>query len=216
MVKSLTPLPGQSILEGFAAMAENSRTPDGDRQGDGWGVAWLDGQENWRFFGSTRPIWDDLGLLDIIPASRMFLMHARSASFPGHKDAPDYSQPFIKGSYGFVFNGLLQGVSLPFPVPGRIGSQKIWALLLRQLKESDPVSSLCRVEELLENNSRRIQALNIGLCDKTHLHACCRYDGGGDYYQLYFHSSPALNMISSEPLDGHVFSPVPLGRPLTL
>lgn len=216
MVKSSTPLPAQGILEKFAFMAENSRTPDGDRQGDGWGAAWLDGRKNWRVCKSARSIWEDLGLVDIIPASPIFLVHARSASFPHHKDAPDFSQPFIRGSYGFVFNGLLQGVSVPFPVPGRIGSQKIWALLSRQLKEHDPVTSLTLVEELLKKNSRRIQALNIGLCDRTHIHASCRYDGGGAYYQLYFHESAALKMISSEPLEGFDFSPVPLGRPFTL
>lgn len=212
MMKSAVRVETGRFLESFAAVTEKSRTPDGDRQKDGWGAAWLDGQKTWRAHRSALPMWEDRDSWARIPRSAFLLIHARSASFPGHKDSLDYVQPFIKGAYGFVFNGLLQGVSFPTPVPGRIGSQKIWTLILKQLQRHDPGSSLSSVDGLLSRYSRRIQALNIGLCDQANLYAYNRTDEGGDYYQLRYHSSPFLKLICSEPVDGFDFRALPPGR----
>jgi len=209
MVKSPSPIPVGPILERFAGMAERSRAPDGDRQADGWGAGWLDQRGNWRIRKSIRPVWEDSGAFRGIPESRVFLIHARSASFPRHKEVIAYNQPFVDDAFAFVFNGFLRGVSFPFPVKGDIGAQKIWTLLSSLMATAGPETCLARLMELLDRNTRLIQALNIGICDKNHLFASCRYIGDEPYYQLHYHKAPALSMICSEPLAGFRFSPMP-------
>lgn len=44
--------------------------------------------------------------------------HVTSVSFPSQKGVEDYNQPFVENNTIFVFNGLLQGVSFPTPIPG--------------------------------------------------------------------------------------------------
>lgn len=216
MIKSQQPLRAGEILVKFAEMAERSRAPDGDWQGDGWGVGWLDQGGNWRVRKSLRPVWKEKDALRHFPASSFFLGHARSASFSHQKDVLEYNQPYIKDSYGFVFNGLLEGVAFPLPVAGRIGSQKIWSLLWAGLGWSNPEESLMELAGNLVRYSRRVQALNIGLGGQGRLYAYCRYEGDGVYYQLQFHDSPDLQMVCSEALAGFDFQPIPRDRILRL
>lgn len=212
MAKSPEPFPPGELLEKFADMAERSRAPDGDRQGDGWGAGWLDAQERWQTLKSSRPVWTDGSIFNLIPKSRIFLFHARSSSFLGHKNVLAYNQPFVRDSFTFVFNGLLQGVNLPVPVAGDIGSQKIWALLSDLLWAHEPGPSLERLAGLLDKNSRRIQALNIGLCDQKNLYAFCRYENQAGYYHLQFYESSGLKMVCSAALSGYDFRPLPLNE----
>lgn len=216
MIKSRRPFQAADILQKFAVMAEQSRAPNGDWQGDGWGAGWLDQGGNWRVQKSLRPVWQEAEALAEFPASRLFLAHARSASFPHQRNVLEYNQPYIKESYGFVFNGWLEGVAFPFPVDGRIGSQKIWSLLSAGLSRSSPEESLMELAGDLGRHSRRVQALNLGLGGQGRLYAYCRYEGDGDYYHLQFHDSPDFQMVCSEALAGFDFQPVPRDRILRL
>lgn len=216
MARSSTPFQPAELLSTFAGMAEASRAPDGDRQKDGWGIGWLDPGGRWQVHKSVRPVWEDGEAFPRIPPSRTFLVHVRSASFLGQQDNLAYNQPFVAGAYGFVFNGLLQGVSLPVPVPGEIGSQKIWTLLTQKLLSLPPVPSLEETVRFLVQNSRRVQALNIGLCDQNSFYVFCRYDDPIDYYRLWSCTAPSLKLVCSEPLAGFDFIPLPTGRSLVL
>jgi predicted glutamine amidotransferase len=208
MIKSERPIPAASLLERFAQMAEKSRAPDGDRQGDGWGISWVDEKSVWQTKKSIKPIWTEASVFSQIPDSHLFLVHARSSSFPQHKNVIDFNQPFIEDPYGFVFNGLVRGISLPVLPGGGIGSQKIWYLLKGLLRHSEPKKSLVTLKDILARNSRVIQAFNIGLSDKKHIFAYCWYSENPDYYNLQFHDSPSIKILSSERLEGYDFSPV--------
>ena len=216
LVKAPHPIPGEEIFKQFSAMARQSRAPDGDWQGDGWGAAWLNPDRNWKVLKSLRPIWEDADGLARIPESALFLVHARSASFFNHKGVLDYNQPYVDESFGFVFNGLIQGVSFPFAVAGEIGAQKVWSLLTDFMGRFNPEESLISLSRTLEKCSRRIHALNIGLCDKKNIFASCRYVEDAGYYHLQYFDSPSLKMICSEPLPGFAFRPIPLGRVFVL
>ena len=209
MIQSRRPFQAADILRKFAAMAEESRAPDGDRQADGWGIGWLNQGGQWQARKSLKPVWQETEALAQFPASRLFLVHARSASFPHQKDVLEYNQPYIEESYGFVFNGLLEGVTLPFPVHGRIGAQKIWGLLSAGLRWSGPEESLLELAGRLGRSSRRVQALNIGLAGQGRLYAYCRYEGDDGYYQLQYFDSLDLQIVCSEALAGFDFQPVP-------
>src|SRR3989338_7229032 len=162
LAKSKKPIKPYEILKSFSKMAQKSKAFDGDWQGDGWGISWLVRNE-WKLYKSLSPIWREEGKFADFPESNLFAIHARSASFPQHKNNLEFNQPFITDSIVFVFNGLLKGVKLPFSVPGKIGAEKIWHLVQYQLKENAPKIALNNVKELLITYTREIQALNIGL-----------------------------------------------------
>jgi len=212
MVKSAYPFRPEELLRAFASMAESSWAPDGDRQQDGWGIAWADERGSWDVRTSLRPVWLDGHLFSGVPASRFFLVHARSASFAGHKDNLAYNQPFTDGVHGFVFNGLLQGVAFPAPVPGEIGARKIWSLLKDELQERPPAESMEAVGHLLTRHARRVQALNIGLCDRSHLYVLQQGEDESEYYRLWVNESADLKLVCSEPLVGFDFAPLAAER----
>jgi hypothetical protein len=153
MMSSKAPLRPTGLLEKFADMASRSRSPDGDRQADGWGVAWLDEQRGWSVRKSPNPSWTETQDFSNIPPCQILAAHVRSASFPEHKGVVEFNQPFLAGRQAFVFNGLLQGVSFPFPVEGRIGSQKIWSLLQRSINGGGPAAGIAALVTELETRA---------------------------------------------------------------
>lgn len=201
------------LLEKFAKMSEASKAYDGDWQGDGCGVSWLD-NEKWQTTTSIKPIWESAEIFSDIPETQQLVIHARSASFPKHKGVLEYNQPYVYKNYAFVFNGLLKGVALPYPLEGTIGAQKIWSLLQRLLADNSPEDSLGKAVELLNNHSREIQALNIGLSDGNHIYTYSQYNSHADYYNLQVHESTDLNVLCSESLEGMVFRPIKTNKVL--
>ena len=197
------------LIERFVSMCRNSRAPDGDLQEDGWGIAWLDGSGKWLSRKSIRPILDDIPQPACnLPAAHILLIHARSASFSHHKHDIIFNQPFISDQFGFVFNGLIRGVRFPRPLPGKIGAQKIWNLLLELLKMYPPEEALGRLASYMDSCSREIAALNLGLCSRGKFYIFNQYTGNREYYTLHMSRTSNLSMICSEPLDGYAFAPV--------
>lgn len=199
LVKSKIPIKPSALLTQFAKMAKTSKAPDGDWQGDGWGISWVDSNNKWQLKKSLLPIWEDTQYFSKFPKTTIFVVHARSASFPAHKGVIEFNQPYISDSYAFVFNGLLKGVSLP-GVPGEIGAEKIWYLLERELRKSNEREALKKIKALLLNNSKEIIALNIGLVSIKKIYTLNYFIKYQNYYNLYHHQKNGLEIICSEPL----------------
>ena len=200
-LKSANKIEPQSLILKFAEGAKNSRSPDGDWQGDGWGICWLDDSGNWSIYKSLLPLWEDCAAFESIPATRYLLLHARSASFPKDKNNIHYNQPYSNEQYAFVFNGLVKGVKLPFSLEGHIGAQKIWSLLKKYLKHDTPHNALIKLKDTLNEYSTDIYALNIGLCDKSDIFSINIYKEHPEYYQLHYHTAPGgAQVLTSLPL----------------
>lgn len=220
LLKSKKPVNPQSFLNEFAIMAEKSKATDGDWQGDGWGFSWLDKNNKWQLYKSLKPIWKDIQSFNL-PAGRhgrfsmtkMFAIHARSATFPQHKNNIDFNQPYLNGKYAFVFNGYLKGVTLS--IPGKIGAEKIWCLLQKTLKEKKPVEALEKVKNILKKNTKSIQALNIGFSDGKKIYALSYYSNHPEYYRLRYLKTRELSLISSEPIGEYNFSKTTSGSILS-
>lgn len=191
------------ILELFSHMAKNSTSYDGDVQGDGWGFSWLE-DNHWERYVSTKPIWNDKNMFLTFPTSRIFSIHARSASFIKHKNNIAYNQPYIHDLYSYVFNGLLKGVTLS--IPGEIGAQKIWNLLNNHLQNTPLTQSVYKTIEKLKNNAQNIQALNIGLAGEKTISAYCYYTKYPSYYSLHYSDTIENKIITSEVIDGFNFN----------
>lgn len=206
--------PGELVAR-FTEMAEASRSPDGDRQGDGWGLAWLDDEDRWQRIRSLAPIWEDDAPLAAPRATRGIAVHARSASFPGDRGDLEHNQPFLIGGSAFVFNGLLSGVSLPGRRGGEIGAQRIAALLGAFLRRQAAPAAVGRLLELLERRSRRIAALDLAVADRDEIVGLCRFESHAQYYRLHQIERDGVRMVCSEPLDGR-WTPLATGKPVTL
>lgn len=191
--------PGEFLQE-FSLMAKKSQAYDGDWQGDGWGVSWVDENNRWQIKKSFLPIWEEGDTFDRFSPTSILAVHARSASFPDQKGVIDYNQPFINEPYVFVFNGLLRKVSLT-GVPGKIGAQKIWFLLSKLLERLPPEKALQKIKDILLKNTDNLQALNIGLCNKDNFYGLNYFSQHPDYYQMYYLDSPSQKIICSEKLN---------------
>lgn len=202
LVKSKKTINPKALLIKFAEMAKKSRAYDGDRQDDGWGIAWVDSQKQWQLKKSSSPIWEEVNSSDQFPSTEIFVVHARSSSFPKDKGILAYNQPYIDGEYSFVFNGLLKGVSLP-KIPGDIGAEKIWYLLKKELKKSNVHNALEKTKKLLLENSKEIIAFNIGLAtsEKGKIYSLCYFTKFPKYYQLHTFKNQSLEIICSEVLN---------------
>lgn len=201
LVKSKKPIKPGELLIKFAQIAKSSRAYDGDRQDDGWGIAWVDNQKQWKLKKSLLPIWEEINCFKQFPATEIFVVHARSSSFKKDKGILEYNQPYINEEYSFVFNGLLKGVSLP-NVPGNIGAQKIWYLLKKELKKNNPLNALEKTKKLLLKNSKEVIAFNVGLASlrKGKIYSLCYFTKYPQYYQLHVFKNQSLEIICSESL----------------
>ncbi|MGQ9619076.1 MAG: class II glutamine amidotransferase [Candidatus Aminicenantia bacterium] len=196
MIKSTSLFCGREILREFAENCERIKTPEGDWQGDGWGIAY-EYEDRWHVLKSTRPIWEEKKFLEYLPESRFFILHARSASFQNQKNFIDYNQPFVSEPFSFVFNGFIKGVSIPFKTKGEIGSQRIWYIIQNLLKNNSPENSLAKLKNLILGNSKSVFALNVGLCDMENIYALCFFRENPEYYTLFYSKTPSLTLISS-------------------
>ncbi len=192
-------------------MTRQSLSPEGDWQGDGWGLAWLGGDGRWQSRHSLAPLWQEESAFASLPESRFWVCHARSASFPASRGVAAYNQPYLLGSTVFVFNGLLAGVRTPAPVPGRIGAQKIAHLVAENLGHGSLSWTLNWLQEYLNAHSRGVPALNIGLCDGQELAIFSQYEKYPGYYNQQVSQGDGYLAIASQPLSGWPFSPLKPG-----
>lgn len=206
LCKSKQLISPKKILDSFSHMTQKSRAFDGDWQGDGWGFSWLE-NDKWQIYKSLKPIWEEKEKFVNFPQSNIFTVHARSASFPQHKNNINYNQPYVNKTFSYVFNGLLKGVTLS--LPGEIGAQKIWSLVNRYLIKTNLAQAFYQTADILKKNSRVVQALNFGLAKKNTISAYCFYSKHPDYYSLKYYDSFDIKIICSEVISEYDFKSLP-------
>jgi predicted glutamine amidotransferase len=210
MMENETGSAGQDALAGFAETAGNSRTPEGFRNADGYGLAWFE-KDGWHRFRRPGPIWENMADLAGLGSARRVLAHARHASFAWEKNDVSFNQPFVSARLAFVFDGFVEGVRLSAYPPGRSGAEKLFNYLLTLLETKEPPEALEMLAGIVKRNSTRLWGLNIGLADGETFYC---YSTGGlypEHYRLHFHRGGRLRAVSSEPLAGLDFQPVPRG-----
>jgi predicted glutamine amidotransferase len=194
----------QDFLNRFADVAQASRAPDGDIQGDGWGMSWREGS-GWKCHADSCPIWEARETFSRFAETKLFLVHARSASFTKDKNNVEYSQPYVSNNLAFVFNGLLKGMKFPRPLVGDIGAQRIWSLLLEFTSGNETKTAIEMTTKELNKYAREVQALNLGVSDGEKLYVYSQSSSYKEYYTLHIHTDPGITIVSSEPLWGETF-----------
>jgi len=215
MIKTKKRINLTHLLGQFTAMCQNSRAPDGDWQGDGWGIAWRE-KNVWNLKKSLLPIWEENHNFPMIQNANLLVAHARSAGFPEHKGNIDYNQPFINDSLCFVFNGMIRGVNLSRHMDGTIGAQKLFSLLAQHLRFDSVKNSLKSVDKIMLKNAKRIEGMNIGLAQNDKMYALCEYEDNAAYFGLQYYQDENLSLICSSPVDSYKWKTMKKGEILVL
>lgn len=213
LVKFNKDISPKTLLEEFAQMCQESKTEEGDWQGDGWGVAWY-GENTWEVRKSLLPIWEERKKFGKVPKTRILVVHARSATFAKHKGNIDYNEPYLSGDYCYVFNGMVQGVRLV--AEGQIGAQKVWSLLQKELTTNEPLRALENISEMLRKNSRSIKGLNVALATKDNFFVLFGKQGNGDYFTLRKLLNGDLKIVCSEEIGNFKFEKMREGEVIAL
>lgn len=214
LIKSKKNFNPKPVLNQFADMCRDSRTQEGDWQGDGWGVSWLDNRGAWQLRKSLSPIWEEYDSFSEIPSTNLLVAHARSASFKKHKANIEFNQPYIDKNFCFVFNGFLKGVRVKEKTLGEIGAQKIWFLLKSRLVGEKPEGALADLQATIVKNTREIVGFNIGLVTSDSAHFLS--EGKSDYFTLRKNIAENFKIIASEEFGKNEFEKMPKGRVISL
>lgn len=210
LAKTTSPVKPEALLRKFSNMAEKSRAPDGDWQGDGWGISCR--QENkWFRQVYLAPIWQSKEVFSDFPKTDCFLIHARSASFVKDKGKDKFNQPYVDEKQSFVFNGLLNGVAFPRKVNGEIGAQKIWSLV-QEYNSGNCKQALEKTIDDLNKYAKSVNALNLGVSNGDEIFAYCQFKDYSEYYTLRLHRSDYMTVICSEVLAGLDCHPLEPGK----
>lgn len=214
LVRSKKKIKPETLLNQFALMCQKSRAPDGDLQGDGWGIA--SKISNWDIYKSLKPIWEDRDKFQEFAETNMFIIHARSAGFTQHKGDIEFNQPFIQDDLCFVFNGMIKGVKIGRKLSGKIGAQKIFSLILEEKKSNSIKDVLMNVDKLLLGNSEKIIGLNIAVVQENKFYILCEYEKNRNYFGIRYFQNDGMTLICSEPIGDYEWTIMKKGEVLSL
>lgn len=214
----------QKDLENFVNMCRESKTIEGDWQGDGWGVAYRSSNGKWQTYHSLNPIWDELDqLLQVGGYAKELLVHARSASFDDYKNDVSVNQPYLSEDKNrvFVFNGVVYKVKLKRRLEGKIGAQKIFSLINQEEKRKDSlkdknINILSSAFNLIKNNSEKIKGFNCALLNNNNLSVVSDYTTEGDYFKLYKANLNEKIIVCSQQIGNYPWQLIPKSQIIDL
>lgn len=213
----------QKDLEDFVSMCQESRTIEGDLQGDGWGVAWRDKKGQWQSHHSLKPIWEELdSLLELSGYAKEVVVHARSASFDDYKDDVSVNQPYLSEDKNrvFAFNGVVYKVKLKRRLEGKIGAQKIFSLINQEAKRKHSlekeVNPLLSSFNLIKENSESIKGFNCVLLNNDNLSVVSDYSAEGEYFKLYKIDLNGKIVVCSQQIGNYPWQLIPKSQIIDL
>ena len=173
-------------LRKFSEISRNST----EYQGDGWGCAYLKGNE-WKFYRNINPIWDDN--LNQFGRTTQLVVHARSA-FRNEDIKVENNMPFHDGKYVFILNGELHGVKIR--EKGRIGAEKIFNFI-KKFDNGNFLEAMKKGIEIIKKKSSYVKSMNIIVSDKSNVYVGTFFNERSEYFTLHYKKDKDL-MICSE------------------
>jgi len=213
----------QKDLEDFVEMCQDSKTIEGDWQGDGWGVAWKDSRDDWQTHHSLNPIWEDARqLLSLAGYAKDVVVHARSASFDDYKDDVTVNQPYLSLDKNrvFAFNGVIYKVKLKRRLSGKIGAQKIFNLVNQEAKRKNnterKMNPLSTSFNLIKENCEKIKGFNCVLLHNNKLSVVSDYSAEGEYFKLYSSQINGKTVVCSQQIGNYPWQLIPKSQIIDL
>jgi len=178
-----------SYLEKFSVICKNSP----EYQGHGWGLAYLDENNDWKYYKNIKPIWEDD--LTQFSKTKRLLVHARSA-FQDKDIVVENNMPFYDDEYVFIFNGELRGVRIK--EEGRIGAEKIFNFI-KKFNVGRMSEAFEKAISLIKKRTRQIKALNIIMADKEEFYINNYFTERSEYFTMYEKDEDDVFTICSMP-----------------
>lgn len=193
IIKSTNPV---SIVPYFLAFSEECKISK-EFQGDGWGVSWISENCDWNLHKGLNPIWDSKEYFYSLPKSKVFVVHARSASNERHKGILEHNQPYLYDNFfSFVSNVSIKGMNLGYEVLGEIGSQKIFNMIARDIGLGLGPSLKNNISTILKS-AKCVRGLNVGVVTQNKIFVSSNFNEDPEYFALHYYSNPGFFIMSS-------------------
>ena len=179
VVKSKNEFSISNHLKEFAEICRDSE----EYQGHGWGLAYLNSNNDWIHYKNIKPIFEDD--LTQFSKTKFLVVHARSA-FQDKDIIVKNNMPFYDEDNVFIFNGELRGVKIR--EQGRIGAEKIFNYIKRFGYDDKGLLKFEKAIELIKKKTKQIKALNIIMINKKK----------GFYINNYFTERPEYFTIHTK------------------
>jgi len=182
--------------------------------GDGWGMAWYDGDGELNAAKDVEAAYtsDLLDKLSRTTETDAMVLHLRRAS-PGLSIALENTHPFTAGRLAFAHNGWIRPIpeledlldpQVRHGLCGTTDSERYFQLLLARMEETGDVEQA--LPPLLERlrDEFRYNALNFVLLTDQRLYAVCDYSpeavirrGDPEYYTIGYKVAPDSVVVGS-------------------
>lgn len=188
---------------------ENRPLGSAYRHEDGWGAAWVQG-EDLRVFHDIHSCLEDpwIEAIDDLRTD-LLVLHARRASRPGSVKLEN-THPFLaeyRGTtWAFCHNGVIEDIGRLVAPPGLFAtgdmdSELLFHHLLHHIDPAEPARSLRAGTGVLENYTALHSIL---ACSQRAIAFAMRHPTRGlrEYHALWEGRGAGVHVVSSEPLDG--------------
>lgn len=203
------------FVDNFSKFAKTSTAPDGDWQGDGWGMAHKTnhGTNSFVSYKSLDPIWIDAHSRKD-SKTKLLIIHARSATFKSQKDDINFNMPFCNDKYCMVFNGSLSSIKIDSPYfTGVTGAQKIWSFMQKCLSIEAPLAAMKKVVRILSRTSNGKVTINLTIVDiEGNMWGYSYYETSPEYYAQWLFKNESGYVLSTGQLFPRLNVRLPVGK----
>ncbi|MBT3464852.1 hypothetical protein HN695_05080 [Candidatus Woesearchaeota archaeon] len=176
VVKSKNEFSISNHLKEFAEICRDSE----EYQGHGWGLAYLNSNNDWIHYKNIKPIFEDD--LTQFSKTKFLVVHARSA-FQDKDIIVKNNMPFYDDKYVFVFNGELSGVRIK--EKGRIGAEKIFNFIKR-FDKGKSEEMLEKGIRFLKKRTKAYKAINVIIVTKENIFLSTNFSERPNYFTMNF------------------------------
>jgi predicted glutamine amidotransferase len=185
----------ETDLTAFAEHAENNPGPEGNWQGDGWGVSWLDPLNNWREFKLFPPIWQNKDFLYMFTPSNTFMAHVRTLAVEEEYTSEENNMPYTNNELAFACDADL--LESKVDSADKLVGLRLW----EDIQKLDKKNLEQEFKKLCENinlEEKALKSANLVLCDKENVYVYCKYLAERkDYYQIRYWIDESKIIFSS-------------------
>ncbi|MBP9758755.1 hypothetical protein KBD45_03600 [Candidatus Dojkabacteria bacterium] len=183
----------------FAEVSENNPTPDGNWQGDGWGISYIDPLLKWRGFKTFVSIWKNIGFAHIFMPSNIFMLHVRTLIVEEEYVSEENNLPYFNDELSLVYDGDQLESKIDKSVKPLI--DRIWEQI-QIVDKSNLESEFKTICEQINLEAEGYKAFNLVLSDKQNMYVYCKYNPEAEsYYQIHYFTNELKTIISSQPLE---------------
>lgn len=186
----------EETLRIFAEASENNPTPDGNWQGDGWGISYVDPYLKWRGYKTFVSIWKCMDFFNIFMPSNIFMMHARTLEAEEQYVSEDHNMPYYNDEISFVFDGVEDEQQIN--LEDGYFFDKFWGKIL-QLDQNDFETGLRELCNGITLNKVGLKAANFVISDKKNIYIYSKTENHNNaYYKLKYQINENQIIIASQ------------------